>query len=153
MHVRSGYGLDDMVQDLNQHMLQQKHHFQKERGSSSTFVYRILENRCRDIAKSHIMAKRKAQEVVSLDWPTEVPLILAQEDEERRLQQSRMAVETFIQFASDPLKELVGDLFGFRRYRYSMHMDQPSLQQEARKLAYTHHVTIDDFRTVIKKLL
>ncbi len=139
------------------HVLAKMKHYNRKRGKPTTFVWWVVENQCKVILSRQHWAKRNA-ELLSFDVPKEeytTPLrnALKVYDQERQLRESRIAVERMLQFSSAELREAWSDLLTLQRLKLNRYTKIEPLKEEARKLARLHHVTADDFRRVLQRLV
>lgn len=157
-HVRVSYDVEDMISELTVHLLKREVYFQRSRGATSTFAWTVVENFCWVIIKRETWQKRFTNGTVSLDIPrdeqsVEVLDALASLDQQQKLRESKKAVEQMIRFASDELREALSDLLTAHHYRLHRYCRREELQHEVQKIAKTHNVSIDDFRTVLSSLV
>lgn len=150
-HVKASYGLDDMVGDVTLQVLRRQHKFSAARSSAtgSTFVWRVAENYCRTLVNRHQWACRRTAGMV----PVEDLRNLASQDNQRRIRESRQAVERMIEFASEELREALSDILTVHRATLHQHLRKEQLQQEVQLLAKRHRVRGDDFRMVLAHLV
>lgn len=136
-------GVDDMISELVLAVSMVGACYRKRRGAESTFVWRVASNRARVVVNTYARVRKRQ---AGFRLPEEELRKHISRDRTRGFLESKHDIECWLQGASDDLQQYFSDFLEHRRYR-----EAPShLLEEARLLAWQHHVTYNDFRLVLR---
>ena len=151
--VRAGYDPEDMIGDVVLKVIRVSARYNAQRAKEVTWVWWVADNECRSILARYACKKRGADKIVQLpeneycnpavtnEHRRQKACIMASPERERRLIESRNAVERTIQFAPDAARDLLSRLLTGRvRGRVD-----PEAVESLRNAARSQRATLADF--------
>ena len=135
--VQAGYDPEDMIGDVVLKVVRVSARYSAKRAKEVTWVWWVADNECKAIVSKYSCKKRGADKISPLPEDFQ----LAGPQSERRVVESRNAVERTIQFAPDAARDLLSRLLTGRvRGRVD-----PETVESLRQAARSQRATLGDF--------
>jgi len=135
--VQAGYDPEDMIGDVVLKVVRVSARYSAKRAKEVTWVWWVADNECKGIVSYYACKKRGAEKMSPLPEDFQ----LAGPDRERRVVESRNAVERTIQFAPDAARDLLSRLLT-GRVRGKV---DPETVESLRQAARAQRATLGDF--------
>ena len=135
--VQAGYDPEDMIGDVVLKVIRVSARYSAKRAKEVTWVWWVADNECKAIVSKYACKKRGADKISPLPEDFQ----LAGPERERRVVESRNAVERTIQFAPDAARDLLSRLL---TERVRGHVD-PETVESLRQAARSQRATLGDF--------
>lgn len=142
MHVQTWYSVDDMIGDCLLQVLRVHGEYQSKRGKTSTFIYAVSRNRCREIVASFNQLKRNAItfsiDALQEQYGTQVP---SKSVPATKVITTRETLELLLEMSGDDLRRVLTTIL--QGNKVSIH-DARRVAAEARGLMQRYHLSFSD---------